>query len=331
MTTRLKVGMISFAHASHPSRYFDALMSDPRVEVVGIWDDVRSRVFDHAPTSAVPFYSDLDQLLAASDAVLVCSEYSRHREHVTKAVEAGVHILCAKPLAHSLEDTLAIRHVVGSSKQVFMVSLPCRSLAPVIDARRMVLEGTIGEIVSINGTNRGACPHSWFVNPAFSGGGAVMDHTAHMADLIRWITGAEIATVQAFIGSNLLSLPVEDSGLIQLTLDNGVIAAIDTSWSRLAPLPNPLDITMRILGTEGSILVDVLAQRIDVYAKDIEWQTFGGNMDAEMISSFVSAAIGTGDAPITLHDGVEATLPSFAAYASLKTGGPVKVAGLSPH
>lgn len=330
MNAPLRIGMISFAHAGHPGRYFDALMDDARVKVVGIWDDQPARVTAHAPTAQVPFVEDRAELLTSCDAVVVCSEYSRHREHVVEALEAGVHVLCAKPLAHNLADTVAIRDAAHASDRVFMVSLPCRSLAPVVEARRLVQAGTIGEVVSINGTNRGACPGEWFVDASISGGGAIMDHTAHMADLIRWITGAEIATVHAFAGHNLLSMDVEDAGLLQLTLSNGVIVAIDTSWSRLAPLPNPLDITMRILGTRGSILVDVLAQRIDVHADGIEWNTFGGNMDREMIADFVSAAIAGDRPPITVDDGYEATLPSFAAYDALRTGSPVRVAGRQP-
>lgn len=321
----LRVGMLSFAHSTHPERYLSALVRHPDVDVVGVWDDQPERAERHAAHHDVPMFADLDELLDACDAVVISSEYSRHLEHIRAAVSRGLAVLCEKPLSSDPAEIEEIRALVTSAATPFMVALPCRYLAPVRRARELVLDGVIGELVAISATNRGACPGGWFVDSAVSGGGAIMDHSAHMADLMRWITGSEFETVHAAAGSRLHGLAVEDTGMLQLRMTNGVIASLDTSWSRRAPLPATFDVTMRLIGSEGTIVVDALAQRVDVYAAEVEWAVYGGSMDDAMVDAFIRMVIDDTDSPISVDDGFAASLVAPAAYRSLVSAAPVPV------
>lgn len=58
-------------------------------------------------------------------------------------------------------------------------------------------QGQTGEVLAIKGTNHGRMPGGWFTDPDLAGGGAVLDHTVHVADLIRWLLGKEFTSVYA--------------------------------------------------------------------------------------------------------------------------------------
>ncbi len=321
----LRVGMVSFAHSTHPERYLAALAADPRVEVVGISDTEPERARPHAERHGVPLGTDHLALMDRCDAVVICSEYVEHAPLVRAAVERGLHVLCEKPLGMTDPEMAAMVETVEASGTVFMMALPCRYLAPVRRARELYLAGEIGELVGISATNRGACPGGWFLDPARSGGGALMDHSAHIADLLRWITGTEIVTVHAFAGSNLLGLGVEDSGAVTVTMSDGVHAAIDTSWSRTGSLPATFDVTLRLVGTAGSLSVDALSQRIDVHAASTSWRVHGGSMDDAMVDDFITSVGHGGPSPVGVVDGWRASQVALAAYRSLRSGQPEAV------
>ena len=75
---------------------------------------------------------------------------------------------------------------------------------------------------------------AWFVDPELAGGGAVMDHTVHLADILRWYLGSEV--VEVYAQTNRIfhadEVEVETGGLLMLTFANGVFASIDCSWSK---------------------------------------------------------------------------------------------------
>ena len=68
-------------------------------------------------------------------------------------------------------------------------------------------------------------PGGWFVDPALSGGGAVLDHTVHVIDVLRWLWGVEVTEIYAEIGDSLLhpGLGIDDAGLLSFTLSNGCL------------------------------------------------------------------------------------------------------------
>ena len=58
-----------------------------------------------------------------------------------------------------------------------------------------------------------------------------MDHTVHVVDLLRWMTGCEIVSVHAEKGNLRGDLAVEDLGLLSCELSDGTVATLDGSWA----------------------------------------------------------------------------------------------------
>jgi myo-inositol 2-dehydrogenase/D-chiro-inositol 1-dehydrogenase len=77
---KLKVGMISFAHG-HAYSYLNSLRAMSNVEIIGIADEIKSRVEEVMTNYGLSYYENYEDLLATDlDAVVICSENVRHAE-----------------------------------------------------------------------------------------------------------------------------------------------------------------------------------------------------------------------------------------------------------
>lgn len=259
----MKVGMISFAHM-HAYSYAECLISNPDAELVGIADENEKRGRQAADKYNTQWYGQLDDLLNSDlEAVIICSENVRHAELTEAAAKAGKHILCEKPIATTLEEAQAMIQVTEQNNVKLMIAFPCRYSAVAQRLKEKVESGILGKILAMNGTNRGTLPGGWFVDKSLSGGGAVLDHTVHVVDLMRWLMpGTEVKEVYAESDTLFNDVAIDDSGLLTFEFNNGVIAALDPSWSRSKSFPTWGDLTIDIMGTKGSMKVDLYTQSV---------------------------------------------------------------------
>lgn len=326
---KLSIGMISFAHG-HAFSYFNSLHVLPEVEIAGIADPVHSRVEDLVKAHDLPYYENYQQLLDTDiDAVVICSENVHHAEITIEAAKRGKHVLCEKPLGITKESMEAMIAACRDNNVQLMTAFPCRYLAAVMQAKKAVDRGEIGDIIAIKGTNRGSFPGGWFVDPALSGGGALLDHTVHVMDLMNWFTGSEAKEVYAYAAPLFQAdLAVEDAGMIHVKYANGVFGVLDTSWSRNASFPTWGDVTMEIVGTKGVISVDGFAQKNELFSNvngKGTWEFWGDNMDAYLVQDFVAAILSGKPVPISGEDGMRSANAALAGYESLQQGQPVQL------
>lgn len=327
---KLKVGMISFAHG-HAFSYLHSLHAIPEVEVVGIADPIESRVSQVVSKHSLPYYANYHQLLDTDvDAVVICSENSFHAEITIAAARKGKHVLCEKPLGIHLEDMKEMISTCQDNNVQLMTAFPCRYLAAVVQAKHAIDRGEIGDIVAFKGSNHGTAPDGWFVDPKLSGGGALLDHTVHVMDLMNWFNGSSEAKEVYAYAATLFDdkLTVDDAGMIHVKFENGVFGVLDTSWSRKAPYPTWGDVNLDIIGTKGVISVNGLAQVNELYSRQNsagQWNYWGDNMDEHLVRAFVQAIRSGQPVPISGEDGMRSTLAALAGYRSLKEGQPVSV------
>ncbi|OUS75771.1 dehydrogenase [Paenibacillus sp. MY03] len=325
----LKIGMISFAHG-HAFSYLNSLLSIPEVEIIGIADPERGRVADVISKHGIAYYDDYRSLLEQSmDAVVICSENVFHAGITIAAANKGIHVLCEKPLGVGADEMNAMIEACNNNNVQLMTAFPCRYLPAVIQAKQAVERGEIGDIVAIKGTNRGTAPSGWFVDPTLSGGGALLDHTVHVMDLMCWITGSEPEEVYAYAATLFdEKLGVDDAGMIHVKFENGTFGVVDTSWSRRAPFPTWGDVTMEIIGTNGVLSVDSLGQVNELYSQEAgtgQWNYWGDNMDLYLVKAFVQAIKQGEQVPISGEDGMRSAAVALAGYQSIETGQPVNL------
>lgn len=327
----IRIGFLGIAHM-HSVSYTHNLLAMPGVEIVGMWDRRDDLATQWSSRMGVRRFDSAETLLGEGlDAVVVCSENVHHRPYVEMAAGRVKAILCEKPIATTVEDAQAMIDGCAATDTKLQIAFPVRFAPSVIEIKRQLDAGALGEILTVNCTNHGSMPGGWFVDPALSGGGAVLDHTVHVIDLLRWFWGAEVTEVYAEVGDSLLhpGLGIDDAGLLSFTLSNGIYGTLDTSWSRPPSYTIWGDVKLEILGERGIFYADTLHQYVSVAsnaAGKTQWVGYGSDMDRGLMADFVEM-VRTGRAPsITGEDGLRAMQVALAAYESAKTGQPVKIA-----
>ncbi|PMP82591.1 MAG: hypothetical protein C0175_03335 [Caldisericum exile] len=118
----------------------------------------------------------------------------------------------------------------------------------------------------------------------------------------------------------IYNIPVEDSGLLIMKLSNGVFMTLDCSWSRPKAHPYWGDVTLRIIGTAGTLYINIFGTRIEVYSneKGVHWENFGDDLDEYLIEEFVKV-VKNGKVPFTGgEDGLATLKVVLKAYKSGK-------------
>ena len=325
-----RVGIVGLAHV-HAAAYAVILGDLGDVDFVGV-SEPRGELRDGWTTRDEDFvFEELDGLIEVGvDGVIVCTETNEHLAVVRRLAEAGIDVLCEKPLATTLEDARELVDVCASAGVKLMTAFPMRFSPPLIEGAQWIEEGRAGSVLAFTGTNNGRIPTdhaAWFADPVAAGGGAVMDHVVHLIDIMRWWLKAEPVTVYA--DTNRVFHPeeqVETGGIVTVTFDDGVIATIDCSWSRPDNYPIWGGLAIETVGTEGVFAIDAFAERLEMWSqgttKRVDW---GHDPNRDMIEHFVGAVRGDHSLDITGVDGLRATEVALAAYRSAATGQPVEV------
>lgn len=330
MNSTITIGMISFAHM-HAFSYATNLKQISGVEIVGIWDADSNRGQTQAQHFNTRYFDTIDSLLSQGlDAVVICSENANHRQHVEAAAGKVKAILCEKPISTSVADAQAMIDRCKATDTRLQIAFPVRFSTPVQELKRRIERGDFGRVFSVKCTNHGRNPGGWFVDPALSGGGAVLDHTVHVIDLLRWFWGTEVSEVFAEIGRNSFShvSPIDDAGLLSFKLANGVYGTLDTSWSRPSSYPTWGDVKIEVLGEKGLVCVDAFAQKLSVSSNqrgNTQWIGWGSDIDYGLVNDFVDMVRSGREPSITGMDGLRAMEVALAAYQAEKQGEPVKL------
>jgi predicted dehydrogenase len=329
----MKIGILSFAH-HHGEAYIANLRAIPGVELFGAADEDANRGQRLADQYETRFYPSYEALLAGRpDGVIVTSENSKHRPMVEMAAAAGVNVLCEKPLATSVKDARAIVEACEKAGVLLMTAFPMRFSTPLVEVKSLLDNGDLGQVYCFNATNNGELPtrhRSWFVDKELAGGGALMDHTVHLVDIMRWYLGSEVSEVYAQTNRIIHGdeVDVETGGLELITFRNGIFASIDASWSRPPYWPTWGGLGFEMVTERGAVIVDAFKQNLTLYSHTYQrpiWQFWGSDANQAMITEF-AAAIHAGRPPrVTGVDGLRAVEVTAAAYQSAAKGQPVSL------
>ena len=322
-----RVGIVGLAHV-HATAYAAILANMNDVAFIGV---VEPRSELCAGWTAGDVFDDLDGMIEAGvDAAIVCTQTNEHLAVVEALADAGVDVLCEKPLATAVGDAREIVSVCSDAGVQLMTAFPMRFSPPLIEGAQWIAEKRAGQVLAFTGTNNGRIPTdhaAWFADPVAAGGGAVMDHVVHLVDIMRWWLGTEPVEVYADI--NEVFHPeahVETGGVVTVTFADGVIATIDCSWSRPDNYPIWGGLTIETVGTEGVFAIDPFAERLEMWSQGTtKWLDWGHDPNRSMIEHFVGAVRGEHPLSITGIDGLRATEVALATYRSAAARQPVEV------
>lgn len=321
-----KVGIISFAHM-HAFDYANAIESLEDVQLVSIYDDNIKRGQEAAQKYKSSFYGNINDFLNSDiDAVIVTSENSAHMEHVLLSAKAKKDILCEKPIATNLEDAQTMIDVCKDEAVKLQIAYPVRFCDAIKEGKELV--DNLGDLLFIKTTNRGRNPGGWFIEKELSGGGAVLDHTVHMVDVVRWYTGLEITEVSAQIDTMFSEEDIDDAGILDLKFENGLVMSHDCSWSKNQKYPTWGDVTIELYGSKGSLEIDAFKDYFISYDDEgspVAEYFSGNDMNLELIEDFIRAVEGKQEVGITGYDGLKSLEAALAAYESMEHNKTIKL------
>lgn len=257
----------------HAHDYIDLLREMPGVALVGVaeesdaqpWaiDDSRSL----AQACALAFL-DMDEGLAKADAVVVCSEPTRHAAIARRAIAAGRHVLIDKPAAvNRAEFDLLIQEAAQHSSLV--VTSVHRLLSPaIVRARKIIDSGGIGLPLSVDleWVASGGLDGSTVERPELvcdrrlSGGGELTNFGWYPILALRHLTGLEVRSVAGFAGA-LFGGPhgqfgVEDTAVLSVGLDHDATATLTVTRVPAGVSNEPVSSTGHVLGSHGYLAID---------------------------------------------------------------------------
>jgi predicted dehydrogenase len=186
-----------------------------------------------------------------------------HHPYAMAALDAGLDVICDKPMTNTLEEAEALHRRVGETGLVFCLTHNYTGYPMVRQARAMVSEGQLGTVrlVQVEYVQGGGADESvpaaadtarpWRFEPERSGPSLVMgDIGSHAHNLLRFITGREVAEVCAEAGSIVPGRTAHDYAGALLRLDNG---ARGSFWVTQAAAGVENCLRIRVSGTRGSL------------------------------------------------------------------------------
>ncbi len=277
----------------------------------------------------------VEELLASGiDALVVAAATPAHPSLITAGVDAGIPVLCEKPVAPDVASSLPVLAHVRAAGGVVQIGHQRRFDAGYLEARRAYRAGELGWIHSLRAVTCDAAPPP--VAFLATSGGLFRDVSVHDFDIVAWLTGRRIVEVYARGSNNgdpaIGQVGDVDTALAVCTLDDGTMATVNASRYNGAGH----DVRLEIQGSVASVVVGLdehaalrSAEPGVGFPAGPPHATFAERFaDAyrQELRAFLELVRGERDNPCTPEEAVAASVVADAAQESLQTGEPVRVA-----
>jgi predicted dehydrogenase len=196
------------------------------------------------------------------DVVSIVTPNHLHAPIASAFLDAGIDVICDKPLCTSLSDALALVDKVRGSGRLFALTHNYSGYPMVRQAREMVAAGELGEIRLVHAEyvqdwltteleSTGQKQALWRTDPAQSGaGGALGDIGTHAEQLGRFISGLELSTVSADLQSFVKGRKLDDNVHVMMRYTSGARGML---WASQVAPGNENALRVRVYGTKAGI------------------------------------------------------------------------------
>lgn len=297
----------------------DAFAQTPVADLVAVADiDASAAAALAESAGADPFPSHRDMLDSCDvDAVIIATPPATHPGIVCELLDAGVHVICEKPLSIDSHSARRMVRAAKASGSLLTMASKFRFVADVIEAKRLLESGTIGEPVLFENAFTGYVDMSqrWNSKPELSGGGVLIDNGTHSLDIARFFLGP-ICEINVMEGIRVQDLPVEETVSIFMRSESGVMGSIDLSWT----INKQLDYFIKLHGSKGIITVGWQKSEYKINGDDPI--RFGDGYDKNgafvgQIENFCAAMRGDEAVVVTPEAAVASVAAIEQAYAAL--------------
>jgi predicted dehydrogenase len=337
----LNIGIIGCGKITQV-RHAPEYQENPNCVLTAYYDGIPERAKALADQYGGKAYDSMDALLSSGvDAVSVCVANVDHASVTIKALNAGKHVLCEKPMATTIEDCEAMVAAAKRNGKYLMIGHNQRFALAHQKARDLILSGEIGKPLSFHTTFGHPGPegwtglaNSWFFDKKQAAFGALADLGIHKADIIHYLLGEPVVEVTAAAGTLHKKFPdgspisVEDNALCLMKTKSGALGQLHVSWTFYGQEDN----STRIYGTEGTLRLyddpvyslilegrngEVTRYQLDLMASNKD-QTTGGRKNTGVIDAFVESVLNDKIPPVDGMEAIKAMRVIFAADLSAK-------------
>ena len=276
-------------------RHIPEYAENPDVKLAAFYNPSRKRAEEQAEKYGGKVYDTAEELLAdrSIDAVSICAANYAHAELSIKALEAGKHVLCEKPMATTLADCEAMVECAKRTGKFLMIGHNQRLAKAHVEAKRLIDQGLIGDIITFRTTFGHGGPETWAINPGKNvwffdkkkaAMGAMADLGVHKTDLIQFLTGQRVVRTTARLvtldkrGEDGELIGVDDNAVCIYEMSGGAFGTMTASWTYYGAEDN----STVLYGTKGIMRIyDDPAHSIVVKLSDGEEQVY----DVEQIQT----------------------------------------------
>lgn len=193
-----------------------------------------------------------------AEVVAIMTPNDSHHQFAMQALERGLDVICDKPMTNTLAEAEALHARVQATGLVFCLTHNYTGYPMVRQAKAMVMAGELGEIrlvqvEYVQGGRAKAGPgrRAWKEDPTRGGPSLVLgDIGTHAHNLLRFITGIEVAQVAAEVGSIVPDRTTHDYAGAMLRMANG---ARGSFWVTQAAAGVENGLRIRVCGSKGSL------------------------------------------------------------------------------
>ena len=236
-------------------RVAPAIVSEPRSELHAVMDISEKRANEFVARYPARIHTDFKEAVSdpSIDAVYIATPVFLHKEQSIKALAAGKHVLCEKPLALNTKEGNEIVEAAENADGKFCVSYFRRFYPRFGMAKEMLENGEFGQVVLVRMTYFSWFnpskddPKYWRVIPEKSGGGPISDMGTHMIDVLVGLFDLP-RTIYASVGTLTHNYKVEDSSSIIMKLRNGAHVVATFNWNS-----KTWSHEFEIIGTEAKV------------------------------------------------------------------------------
>lgn len=241
MAKKLRVAMIGCGQIARFLHVPDYALC-PEAEIVALCDKVKRKAqalaAKWAPGAKV--YTDHKKMLKemAPDAVTVALPNCLHEPVTIDALKAGCHVNVEKPMACSRAEAQRMVDTAKRFGKLLNVNQSQRLFPPHVKAKEIIDSGILGKILHVtamfghDGPENWSPTGKWFFSKKQARFGAMADLGVHKADLIRYLTGKEVAEVSAFFDClEKKGTDVEDNFVACLRFTDGTVGTLASSWT----------------------------------------------------------------------------------------------------
>jgi len=243
--------------------HFESIAAIEDAELVAVCDTDASALEQAARITGAPAYTDLGTMLreVRPDVVHITTPHNAHADPTIQALEAGVHVIQEKPLAHTLaegERIVAAAEEAGQRGVKIGICFQNRYNVSAERAREMLDAGAIGEVTGAWASVEWARTEGYYRAKPWrgtwegSGGGLLINQAIHTLDLIQWLLG-DVVKIDGHAATRRYGhvIEVEDTAEALFTHASGVETTFFASLT--SPATHPVE--LEIVGTGGRISI----------------------------------------------------------------------------